>query len=112
MISWWKQFWLPPPNLCLVAAFAAGDLGSLNSAHLGDPSRRRLDLAHGADLVAGVSGDTNVVAALEGELDVTDLEDLGAALFGVLASGVENLVDEAVCYCKDGLRCMLAKFCL
>jgi hypothetical protein len=68
----------------------------LNSAHLRDPSRRRLNLAYGTDLIAGVAGNADVVASLEGELDVTDLEDLGAAFLGVLAGCLENLIDEGV----------------
>ena len=47
--------------------------------------------------------DANVVAALEGQLDVADLEDLAAALLGVLAGCLEDLVDEVVCDLEDGL---------
>ena len=75
----------------------------MNSAHLRNPSRGRLDLAHGTDLIGGVARDANVVAALEGQLDVADLEDLAAALLGVLAGCLEDLVDEVVCDLEDGL---------
>lgn len=50
------------------------DLGGLNSTHLRDPSWGRLNLADRADFVASIAGDANVVAALEGELDIADLE--------------------------------------
>lgn len=88
----------------LVVVFATSDLGSLHSTHLRDPRRSRLDLADGADLIAGVAGNADVVATLESELDVADLEDLATALLGVLASGRENLVDEVVCNVEDGLQ--------
>lgn len=62
-----------------------------------------MDLANGSDFVRGVAGDTDIVAALEGELDVTDFEDSGTALFGVLACGLEDLVDKVVGYLEDRL---------
>jgi hypothetical protein len=71
-------------NIPLVGILATSNLGGLNSTHLGDPSRRGLDLPNGANLVAGISWDANVVTTLQGELNVTDLELLGTALLGVL----------------------------
>jgi hypothetical protein len=86
-----------------ISILATGNLGRLNRAHLRDPRRGRLNLAHGTDLVGGVTGDTNVVAALEGQLDVTDLEDLAAAFLGILAGCLEDLIDEVVGDLEDGL---------
>jgi hypothetical protein len=62
-----------------------------------------LNLANGADLIAGVAGNANVVATFEGELDVADLEDLGASFLGILASCLEDLIDEGVCDVEDRL---------
>jgi hypothetical protein len=84
-----------------VTALPTGNLGCLYSAHLRNPRWSRLDLAHSANLVRGVAGDADVVASLERELDVADLEELGAALLGVLAGGLQDLVDEVVCYLED-----------
>ena len=62
-----------------------------------------MNLADGADLVAGIAGNADVVATLESELDVTDLEDLRAAFLGILAGCLKDLVDEAVCNVENGL---------
>ena len=87
----------------LVHVLSTSDLRSLNCTHLGDPSSRRLNLADGTNLVAGVAWNANVVAALEGELDVANLEDLGAAFFGVLAGCLEDLIDEGIGNIEDRL---------
>lgn len=50
-----------------------GDFCSLNSTHLTDPGRSRLDLTNSADLVAGVAGDADVVATFKSELDIANL---------------------------------------
>jgi hypothetical protein len=55
-----------------------------------------LDFADGADLVGGIARNADVVATLESELDVTDLELSGATFLGVLASCLKDLIDEAV----------------
>ena len=57
----------------------------------------------GADLVAGVAGDADVVATLESELDVTDLEELAAAFLGILAGCLEDLINEVVGDLENGL---------
>jgi hypothetical protein len=93
-----------------ISILATGNLGRLHRAHLCDPGRGRLNLAHGTDLVGGVAGDANVVAALEGQLDVADLEDLAAALLGILASCLEDLIDEVVGDLEDGLGCVSSRF--
>lgn len=75
----------------------------MNSAHLGNPSRRRLNLADGTDFVGGIAGDADVVATLESELDVTDLEELAAAFLGILAGCLEDLINEVVGDLENGL---------
>lgn len=67
-----------------------------------------MNLANGADLIAGVAWDADVVATFEGELDVADLEDLGATFLGILAGSLKDLVDESVCDVEDRLRLVLA----
>lgn len=86
-----------------VSILSPSDLGSRDSAHLGNPLRRRLHLADGTDLIAGIAGDADVVASLKRELDVADLKDLAASFFGVAAGSFEDLIDEVVCYVHDGL---------
>lgn len=76
---------------------ARHDLGSLDGTHLGDPTRRGLHLSDGAKLIRRVSRDANVVRALQNQLDITDLEYLGAALFRVATSGVEDIINKRVC---------------
>ena len=63
----------------------------------------RQELAHSADLVRGVAGDADVVVALKDELDVADLEGLGAARFGAFAGCGYDLVDELVGDGEDAL---------
>lgn len=75
----------------------------MNGTHLRDPGWGRLNLADGTDLIAGVARDTDVVATLKGELDIADLEDLAATFLGVLAGGLEDLIDEVICDVEDGL---------
>jgi hypothetical protein len=62
-----------------------------------------LNLADGTDLIGGVARDANVVATLESELDVTDLEDLAAAFFRILAGCLEDLINEVVGDLEDRL---------
>jgi hypothetical protein len=80
------------------------DLGSLNSTHLADPRSRGLDLAHSTDLIAGIAGDADVITTLEGELDIANLQDLGAPFLCVLACCLQDLVDKLICNGKDRLR--------
>jgi len=75
----------------------------LNSTHLGNPSRRRLNLADSADLITGVAWDANVVATLKSELDIADLKDLATTLLCILASCLKDLIDEVVRDVEDGL---------
>jgi len=105
----------PPPNALhlqfrkssaratLQVHLTPGNLAGLDRAHLGNPSLRRLELAHSPDLVGCVAGDADVVVALEDELDVANLERLGAASFGALAGCGDDLVDEFVGYGEDAL---------
>ena len=55
-----------------------------------------MDLASNAQLVTGISRDSNVVGTLQDELDIANLEDLGATLFGVAASCMQHIIDERV----------------
>jgi hypothetical protein len=63
-----------------------------------------LYLADGTDLIAGVAGNADIVATLESELDVADLEDLGATFLGVLASRLKDLIDEIISDIEDRLK--------
>lgn len=93
----------PAQSCSRVVLCGRSDLGSLDDAHLCDPGHTRLDLADGAQLVRRVAGDADVVCALEHELQIADLKDLGASLFGIAACGVEHAVDKRVGQVQDGL---------
>lgn len=84
-----------------------GNLTRLNRTHLIDPTLRRLKLANGTDLIRRIAGNADIVVALENELDVADLQCLGAASFGALASCGDDLVYEFVGDGEDGLLCVL-----
>jgi hypothetical protein len=62
-----------PPEAALVHIPTTCNLCGLNSTHLADPGGRGLDLAYRTDLIAGVAGNADVVAALKGELDIANL---------------------------------------
>ena len=49
-----------------------------------------MNLPDCADLITGVAWDTDVVATLKSELDVTDLENLTAAFLGILTSCLKD----------------------
>lgn len=91
------------PDPTLISVLSSSDLRGLYSTHLGDPVGSRSNLADSADLVAGVAGNADVVATLESELDIADLEDLGAAFLGILAGCLKDLIDEAVGDIEDRL---------
>lgn len=76
---------LTPRCQPLIHILATCNLCGLDSTHLADPSRSRLYLPNGTDLVASVTRDANVVATLQSELDITDLEYFRAAFFCILA---------------------------
>ena len=50
------------------------NLRRTNGIHLGRPTRRGHNLAHSTDFIGRVAGDTDVVVALENDLDVADVE--------------------------------------
>lgn len=79
------------------------NLTRLNRTHLIDPPLRRLELADRTDLIRRIARDADIVIALKDELDVADLEGLGAASFGALAGSGDDLVDELVGDGEDGL---------
>lgn len=99
------------PHVCgapetgpLEVALARHDLRSLDGAHLGDPTLGGQHLSDSAELVRGVAGDADVVGALKDKLDVANLEDLGAALLGIVAGRVQKAVHKRVGKVEDGLR--------
>ena len=104
--------WAPTLHLLTGSSFssilrvilARHDLSGLDGAHLGDPRRTGLHLTNGAQLVAGVSGNANVVGALEDELDVADLQHLGSSFLGVAASRVEDVVHKGIRQIEDRLK--------
>lgn len=71
----------------------------------------RVELSDGANVVGGVAGDADVPVALEDDLDVLDVENVGAAQLGHLAGGGGDVVDELVDELEDGL-CVLAVLCV
>lgn len=71
--------------------------------HLLVVARSWVELADGADLVGSVSGNTDVPITLEDDLDVFDIESVGAAELGHLAGGSGDVVDEFVDKLKDRL---------
>lgn len=82
----------------------AGHLRCLDGADLGEPADGRLDFAHGAELIGGIARDADVVDTLKHELDIADLENLGATLLGDVAGRVKERVDERVGHGENGLR--------
>ena len=97
----------PPSRGCSqarsITPLSTSDLCCLYSAHLRNPRRARLNLADGTDLIRRIAWDADIVASFKSELDVADLEDLAAALLGVLAGCLEDLVYEVVGNLEDGL---------
>jgi hypothetical protein len=86
-----------------ITPLTTSDLGRLHRTHLRNPRRARLNLADGTDLIRRIPRDADIVASFKSELDVADLEDLAAALLGVLAGCLEDLVYEVVGDLEDGL---------
>ena len=84
---------LPTHNLCCV-----------DRLHLVHPACRWHDLSHRAHLVGCITGDTNVVAALENVLDVADVELWAVAEFGEFAGVGDYIVDEVVSELEDRLH--------
>lgn len=87
----------------LICASTSSNLGSLDSTHLVDPTRSRRDLADGTDLVARIARDADVITTLEGELDITNLQNLATTFLGILAGSLKHLINEVVSDLKDGL---------
>lgn len=85
-------------------ALARHNLGSLDGAHLRDPALGGQHLPNRAELIRGVAGDAYVVGALKDELDVAYLENLGAALLGIVARRVQKSVHKGVGQVKDRLQ--------
>lgn len=81
-------------------ALAGHNLRSLDGAHFGNPTRGGLNLADRSKLIRRITRDADVVGTLENELDVANLEDLGAALLGVLAGNLKDIVYEGICHAQ------------
>lgn len=80
-----------------------GDFRGLNGADLGEPTNCGLHLAHRAEFIRSVAWNADVVRALKHKLNVANLENLGAALFGNGAGGVQEAVDKRVGEVEDRL---------
>ena len=80
----------------LLFPFSRHDLGRLDRAHLGDPLGARVHFADSTQLLARIAGNTDIVGALQDELDVADFKNLGASLLSIAASRVQNAVHEGV----------------
>ena len=50
------------------------NLGGINCVHLGRPALRRHNLAHSSHFIGRVTGNTDVVVALENDLDITNVK--------------------------------------
>ena len=75
----------------------------IDGAHLVVPRRRRIDPPDNARLVEGVSGDANVVVALEHRLDVADFQRRVVPQLGKAAGRHDDVVDELVGEFEEGL---------
>lgn len=82
-------------------------LGSLHGTHLLSPSLGGLNLSHCSELIGRVARDTNVVIALQNDLDVTNFESGGLAEFGKFAGGDDDVVNKFVGNVEENLHTML-----
>lgn len=82
----------------------AHDLCGLDGVHLLSPALRWLELAHSADLVQRVAGHSDVVVALEDDLDVANVECGTGPDLGEAACSSDDIVDEIVGQSQDGLN--------
>lgn len=89
-----------PLEVCL----PTHNLRRIDRLHLVHPPCSRHNLPHRAHLVGCVPGDTDIVAALEDVLDVTNVELWAVAQFGEFASVGDDVVDEVVCKLEDRLH--------
>ena len=75
----------------------------LERIHLVVILRGRVEFADSADIVGGVARNTDVPVALEDDLDVADVERVGAAKLGHLAGGGRDGVNKLIDELEDGL---------
>jgi hypothetical protein len=68
------------------------------------PRRRRVDPPDDARLIERVSGDANVVVALEHRLDVADFQRRVVPQLGKTAGRRDDVVDELVGEFEEGLE--------
>lgn len=83
-------------RVLLVVLASRGDLSGLDSAHLGDPGRVRLYLTHRPELIRRIPRDSDVVASLDGHLQVAGLKYLTTSRHRQLACHVRDIVNEGV----------------
>lgn len=84
------------------------DLRRVDRLHLVHPSGRGHNLPHRAHLVRRITGDTDVVAALENVLDVANIKLRTIAELGQFAGIGDDVINKVVCELKDRLQSMLA----
>jgi hypothetical protein len=90
-------------QLGLKVRLAAHDLGCINSIHLSGPALRGHNLAHSPHFIRRIAWDTNIVVALEYDLNVADVELRRITELGKLAGVAYDVVDEIVSKLEDGL---------
>ena len=71
-------------------------LGSLDCAHLVNPSWGWLWSPDSSDFVCGETWNTNVVLSFEDDLDITTFETVGTSEFGEFAAFADDVVDKFV----------------
>lgn len=87
----------------LKVSLPAHDLRRVHRLHLVHPASSRHDLADRANLVRGVTGDANVVVALENELNIANVKLRRLAELAKLACAADDVVYEVVGKLKDRL---------
>lgn len=80
------------------------NLRRIHRTHLIRPALRRHNLAHSPHLIRRISRNTNVVVALENDLDIADVELWRVAELAKLARVADDVVDEVVSELEDGLQ--------
>ena len=99
-----KDFDSREETMTLCIGLSPSDLGGLHRTHLLRPSLRRLELLHRTDFVRSISRHANVVVAFQNELNIAYLEGRGVAQLGETTGARNDLIDEVICYLKDGLE--------
>ena len=79
------------------------DLRRVHRTHLVRPALRRHNLPHSPHLIRRVSWNTDIVVALENDLDIANVELGRVAQLAKLARVADDVVDEVVGELEDGL---------